>query len=224
MSSRTEEPKVAPQGISVDAMPPLEVTHEGIPEHEHLPVASRRRRLEMSAESFAKALVGVLAVVLVVTGALLVIRAAQPAMGHMGLTTQAWQDYRAGERASLAAMLPAPMGLTTQAWQDYRAGERAVFVNPYAGHMGLSTQAWQDYRAGEQAAFVNPYAGHMGLTTQAWQDYRAGEQAAFVNPYAGHMGLTTQAWQDYRGGERAGFVPMAAGYLALEAAGEGRHV
>jgi hypothetical protein len=55
------------------------------------------------------------------------------------------------------------MGLTTQAWQDYRAGEQAAFVNPYAGHMGLTTQAWQDYRGGERAGFVPMAAGYLAL-------------------------------------------------------------
>jgi hypothetical protein len=93
----------------------------------------------------------VLAVVLVVTGALVAWRSMAD-MGHMGLTAQAWQEYRAGERAALAETLPAHMGLTTKAWQEYRTGERAAFLDPTAGHMGLTTQAWQEYRTGERAS------------------------------------------------------------------------
>lgn len=149
MSTKTEETKVTQQGISVAAMPPLEVTREGIPEHEHLPVEPTSTRREHRARDVVAALVGVLAVLLVVAGTLIAVRFTTE-MGHMGLTAEAWQDYRAGERAPLAATLPAPMGLTTQAWQEYRAGERAAFLDPTAGHMGLTTAAWQDYRTGER--------------------------------------------------------------------------
>lgn len=52
------------------------------------------------------------------------------APGHMGLSLEAWREYRAGERAS-----------------DADAGRHGA-----SGHMGLSLQAWQEYRAGERAA------------------------------------------------------------------------
>ena len=51
--------------------------------------------------------------------------------GHMGLSREAWQEYRAGERAA-ASDAGAPGG----------AG----------GHMGLSVEAWHEYRAGERAS------------------------------------------------------------------------
>jgi hypothetical protein len=163
MSTKTEETKAAQQGISVAAMPPLEVTREGIPEHEHLPVEPTPTRREHRARDFAAALVGVLAVLLVVAGGLIAVRMMAPDMGHMGLTTEAWQEYRAGERAPLVATLPAPMGLTSQAWQEYRAGERAAFLDPTAGHMGLTTQAWQDYRMGERSDVVAMAGGYLAL-------------------------------------------------------------
>lgn len=147
--------EVVTRGIPADehlstSPPPLEVVTTGIPEAEQLPTPTaetpaRRRR------TFVWALVGVLLAALAMVG-IAVLQPVASVGGHMGLSTQAWQDYRAGERTPLAAMMPAHMGLTTRAWADYRTGERAAFVNPDAGHMGLTTQAWADYRTGEQAA------------------------------------------------------------------------
>jgi hypothetical protein len=42
------------------------------------------------------------------------------------------------------------MGLTPQAWQEFRAGERAAA--PVLTHMGLTPEAWLAYRMGEQVA------------------------------------------------------------------------
>jgi hypothetical protein len=55
------------------------------------------------------------------------------------------------------------MGLTAEAWQEYRAGERAAFLEPTAGHMGLTPQAWQEYRMGERGDFVAMAGGYLGL-------------------------------------------------------------
>jgi ketopantoate hydroxymethyltransferase len=44
----------------------------------------------------------------------------------------------------------AHMGLTPEAWQEFRVGERAVA--PVLTHMGLTPEAWLAYRAGEQVA------------------------------------------------------------------------
>lgn len=51
----------------------------------------------------------------------------------------------------------AHMGLSLQAWQEYRAGERASVTDTGAqgaasGHLGLSPRAWQEHRAGERAS------------------------------------------------------------------------
>lgn len=67
------------------------------------------------------------------------------AAGPMGLTQQAWQEYRAGERAGIGDVTL--MGLTNTAWQQHRAGERAGVVT--VALTGLSQDAWQQYRAGE---------------------------------------------------------------------------
>ncbi|MCU0283547.1 MAG: hypothetical protein MUD13_06565 [Candidatus Nanopelagicales bacterium] len=136
MSTKTDETKVTAQAISVAAMPPLEVTREGIPEHEHVPVEPTSTRREHRARDIAAALVGVLAVLLVVAGTLIAVRFTTE-MGHMGLTAEAWQEYRAGERAAFLEPTAGHMGLTPQAWQEYRMGERGDFVAMAGGYLGL---------------------------------------------------------------------------------------
>ena len=42
------------------------------------------------------------------------------------------------------------MGLTPEAWLEFRAGERAMA--PVLTHMGLTPEAWLAYRTGEQVA------------------------------------------------------------------------
>jgi hypothetical protein len=179
MATKFEKPLEASQLTHVADMPPLDVVTEGIPAQEHLespptvqpeaaPIAPERR-----GRVFAWALAGVMGFLLVVAGIL----AFRPDSStgttdlHMGLTPQAWQEFRAGERVSTTPFL---MGLTLPAWQEFRAGERAVA--PVLTHMGLTLPAWQEFRAGERA--VAPVLTHMGLTPQAWQEFRAGEQAA----------------------------------------------
>jgi len=65
--------------------------------------------------------------------------------GQMGLSQQAWQEYRAGERAS--AVGSAPAELLPSDWQQYRSGERAGAADQV--HLGLTQQGWRTYRAGE---------------------------------------------------------------------------
>jgi hypothetical protein len=65
--------------------------------------------------------------------------------GQLGLSLQAWQQYRAGERAGTVA--PASAGLLPSEWQQYRSGERVGAADQV--HMGLTQQGWQEYRAGE---------------------------------------------------------------------------
>ena len=60
---------------------------------------------------------------------------------HMGLTPQAWQEYRAGERASTT---PFHLGLTLPAWQAFRAGERAS-EPVYAGLLRGSALPYMPY-------------------------------------------------------------------------------
>lgn len=65
--------------------------------------------------------------------------AAGPSDGPMGLTRQAWVEYRTGERAS-APTSPAPGD-----WQSYRQDERAT-TTVVIDH----GPDWQDYRSGER--------------------------------------------------------------------------
>ena len=155
MATKIEKPQEASQLTHVADMPPLEVVTEGIPAQEHIeiaatlpqqgaPVAAERR-----GRMLAWALAGVLGFLLVVAGIFAFTQDSSTGTPdlHMGLTPQAWQDFRAGERVSTT---PVHMGLTLPAWQEFRAGERAVA--PVLTHMGLTPQAWLDYRAGEQVA------------------------------------------------------------------------
>jgi hypothetical protein len=178
MATKFEKPLEASQVTPVADMPPLEVVTQGIPAQEHIeipptsqveaaPVAPQRRH------TLAWALAGAIGFLLVVAGIFAVTQYSPTSTPdlHMGLTPQAWQEFRAGERASTT---PEHMGLTLPAWQEFRAGERAVA--PVLTLMGLTPQAWQEFRAGERA--VAPVLTHMGLTPEAWLAYRAGEQVA----------------------------------------------
>ncbi|HEX6888302.1 MAG TPA: hypothetical protein VF143_09360 [Candidatus Nanopelagicales bacterium] len=196
MATKMEQPLEASRATPLEHMPPLRTTTEGIPATEHVEAAptvtpdQKRRRTWL-----AWALAGVVGLLLVVVGVFALMPEQTSTGLHMGLTTQAWQQYRAGERASTP--LAGPMGLTAAAWRDYRAGERATAPRA-SSTMGLTVPAWQQYRASERSA--QPPTGHMGLLGSAWQQYRAGERATTT---AAHMGLTVPAWQAYRAGERA---------------------
>ena len=179
MATKFEKPIEASQMTHVADMPPLEVVTEGIPAQEHIevpptaqpevaPVAPEHRR-----HTLAWALAGAIGFLLVVAGIFAFTQSSptDSADLHMGLTPQAWQEFRAGERASTT---PVHMGLTLPAWQEFRAGERAMA--PVLTHMGLTQEGWLEYRGGEQAGA--PVLTHMGLTPEAWLAYRAGEQMA----------------------------------------------
>jgi hypothetical protein len=178
MATKFEKPLEASQITPVVDMPPLEVVTEGIPAQEHLesPPTSQEAApvsREPGRRPLAWALAGVIGFVLVVAGifALTQLSSTSTPDLHMGLSPQAWQEFRAGERASTT---PFHLGLTLPAWQEFRAGERAMA--PVLTHMGLTPQAWLEYRAGEQA--MAPVLTHMGLTPEAWLAYRTGEQVA----------------------------------------------
>ena len=179
MATKFEKPLEASQVTPVADMPPLEVVTEGIPAQEHIeapptaqpdaaPVAPAR-----TGHTLAWALAGAIGFLLVVAGIFAFTQSSQTSTAdlHMGLTPQAWQEFRAGERASTT---PFHTGLTLPAWQELRAGERAMA--PVLTHMGLTPDAWQEFRAGERA--MAPVLTHMGLTPEAWLAYRTGEQLA----------------------------------------------
>jgi hypothetical protein len=197
MATKFEKPS-ASQETPLEAMPPVTVTTQDIPEAEHIEVPPVAGALEPTRERRGRTLVWALAGVV---GALLIVgigvltyalRDTTATPLHMGLTTQAWQEYRAGERASTTPYLN---GLTLPAWQAYRGGEvaSAAVSGPYT----VPGDAWSAYRAGERSA-VYP-VGHMGLSGPVWREFRTGERMS-TSPL--HMGLTTQAWQEYRAGER----------------------
>jgi hypothetical protein len=150
MSTKVEKPLEASPLTHVADMPPLEVVTEGIPPQEHIgpppvaqpeapPAAPEHRR-----SWFAWALAGVIGLLLVVAGIFAVTQYSSPSTSdlHMGLTPQAWQEYRAGERASTT---PFHLGLTLPAWLAYRAGERAseqVYSGPLSGSALPYTPYW----------------------------------------------------------------------------------
>lgn len=130
MATKFEKPFEASQLTHVEDMPPLEVVTEGIPTQEHIefpptvqPAAAPPVTPERRGRMLAWALVGVMGLLLLVAG---IVRLAQSpttdlADLHMGLTPQAWLEFRAGERVSPT---PVHMGLTLPAWQEFRSGER----------------------------------------------------------------------------------------------------
>jgi hypothetical protein len=155
MATKFEKPLEASQVTHVADMPPLQVVTEGIPAQEHIeaPPTAQPEAVpvvrEPRSRPLAWALAGVIGFVLVVAGifALTQYSATGASDLHMGLTPQAWQEFRAGERTSTT---PVHMGLTLPAWQEFRAGERAMA--PVLTHMGLTPEAWLEYRGGEQVA------------------------------------------------------------------------
>ena len=117
MATKFEKPLEASQVTHVADMPPLEVVTEGIPAQEHIeapptaqpeaaPVTPERRR-----HTLAWALAGAIGFLLVVAGIFAFTQNSPTSTPdlHMGLTPQAWQEFRAGERASTT---PFHMGLT----------------------------------------------------------------------------------------------------------------
>lgn len=184
---------IVPQETPVEVMPPLAVTTQGIPTAEHVeePPPVRERR----ARNLAWAMAGVVGALLMVVLGVVIYALSNPAptVAHMGLTPQAWQEFRAGERASTTPFLN---GITLPAWQLYRGGEveSAMLSGPYAA----PAEGWTAYRAGERTATYP--AGHLGLSGPVWREFRIGERMS-TSPV--HMGLTIPAWQEYRAGERA---------------------
>lgn len=182
MATKLEEPLTASQTTHVQDMPPMEVVTEGIPAREHIEVPPAVQAAPAAAERgprmLAWALAGVVGLLLVVAGlfAMAQYSTTDAQDLHMGLAPQAWQDYRAGERAS---MTPLRQGLTPPAWLDYRAGERAAAPAPllmsstFMNWQGPGSLAWQDYRVDERASTTSD---HMGLPSRAWQEQRSGEQ------------------------------------------------
>lgn len=130
MATKYDKPLDAPE-IKVEHMPPLAVTREGIPAAEHVEHVETaevpRSPRENRARMLAWALAGVVGLLVVAAGIFGLTQMSttptEPVAGPMGLSTQAWQEYRAGERAS---SLPGPMGLSAAAWREYRDGERTA--------------------------------------------------------------------------------------------------
>ncbi len=179
MATKFEKPLEASQMTPVADMPPLEVVTEGIPAQEHIeapPTPSRRpprSRRSARGHTLAWALAGAIGFLLVVAGIFAFTQSSPTSTAdlHMGLTPQAWQEFRAGERASTT---PFHMGLTLPAWQEFRAGERAMA--PVLTHMGLTLRPGRS--SAPASGPMAPVLTHMGLTPEAWLAYRTGEQVA----------------------------------------------
>ena len=139
MATKFEKPLEASQVTPVADMPPLEVVTQGIPAQEQIeaPPTAQAQAAPVAPErpghTLAWALAGAIGFLLVVAGIFALTQYSPTSTPdlHMGLTPQAWQEFRAGERASTT---PVHMGLTLPAWQEFRAGERAVA--PVLTHMG----------------------------------------------------------------------------------------
>jgi hypothetical protein len=122
MSTQSEFRTETPQ-TPIAQLPPLDVVTEGIPASEHvepLPTVapvSTERRAQTRTRRIILALEAVL--VLIIVGAfsygVTQILAESTAAPHMGLSEQAWSEYRAGERA------PAPLIPITRAWTPWVA-------------------------------------------------------------------------------------------------------
>ncbi len=127
MSTQSEFRTETPQPTRVADLPPLDVVTEGIPASEHveaIPAAasppaersgeSRSRRLILALEAF---------LVLLLLGAFAVgvteLLTTTPSGLHMGLSNEAWSQYRDGERS------PAPLIPITRAWTPW------VVVTPF---------------------------------------------------------------------------------------------
>lgn len=110
MATATDKPR-ASQTTQVTDMPPLRVTAEGIPAREHLATpppqtgggrAAQRRRDRITWTVAA-------VVVLLFLGATVVLNVIAPAGVHMGLSSWAWSQYRAGERVAVSVETTAPV-------------------------------------------------------------------------------------------------------------------
>jgi hypothetical protein len=123
MTTREESLTQDARTTPVTALPPLDVTTEGVPAAELLrpaaELAAEDARRQHRRDVFVWALSGVLVLVAVVAGLLLWLPSTSSV--HMGLSDAAWSEYRAGERAVL--LVPAVHGSD---WTDYRSGERSA--------------------------------------------------------------------------------------------------
>jgi hypothetical protein len=101
----------------VTDLPPLVVVTEGIPASEHLETAPTAAPAERPGETRVRRIILALEAVLVllIVGAFAFgvsqILAPTPSGLHMGLSDQAWSEYRAGERVASAPLIP-----VTRAW------------------------------------------------------------------------------------------------------------
>jgi hypothetical protein len=108
-------------------LPHLTVVTEGIPASEHVEVPAAAAAAERPDQTRARRIILALEAVLVllILGAFAVgvaqILAPTPSGLHMGLSDQAWSEYRAGERA------PAPLIPVTPVWAPWDV------TTPFAG-------------------------------------------------------------------------------------------
>ncbi len=115
----------APVASPAPVAPSLRVPRQLAPERPTAPVLPHKGRATppLYARSRSRVLLG--AVVVALAGAavatVMITSSTPEAEGHMGLSQQAWQEYRAGERSGVADQVR--MGLTQQEWRGYRAGE-----------------------------------------------------------------------------------------------------
>lgn len=129
MSTQSELRTESPRPTRVADLPPLDVVTEGIPASEHVdvvpvvPATTAEPRAERRTRRVILALEAFLVLLLLGSFAVGVTQLLTPEVSglHMGLTNQAWGEYRQGERA------PAPLIPITAAWVPW------VVTTPFTG-------------------------------------------------------------------------------------------
>jgi hypothetical protein len=110
MATATDKPHGS-HAIQVTDMPPLHVTTDGIPAHEHLTARPRHVRDGRAGQRRSNRITWTIAglVVILFLGATAVLQVMAPASVHLGLSSWAWSQYRSGERVATSMEVTLPV-------------------------------------------------------------------------------------------------------------------